>query len=578
MKHLYKMNKILFILVLILGNTALIKAQDDKIKFGAYARALQTQNKLNAQDTLNPRNNNTGHVLVDLGININPDKRTEIQAIVRFKSELGGFFGAGTQAQLRQAYVRGIVGKFLNYQVGDLYMKLTPFTFYNYNPEGYVNEARIFSDIRRDYTNYENLSHRGNFWWQQGAHTDFTLDFKETFIKNIRVDGFFLRNRNSFASTLSTFHAGGRVNILQSDLFRLAGTYVNLFDIANTVGSKAGVRNPVTTFDAELNLVNNSLLGFKLFGEGGFSQLNFKGDNSPLATNKKGSIGEAGVGLNLKAIGLSVNATYLYVDPNFFSSAAQTKRINFAKNPSLFTNYGNDPFNPYTRSVTVFDLVRDTALYNPIIRTQLMAYNPIFNNSQPYGKATPNRTGANLGLTLKDSLEKVVVNAEASYLMEVVTAGGSDKRKFLVGQAGIDFNIHKWIGFKKRFTITTGVRYEHTNRGGTAPVTLNSNLIDLGLELEVLKKLDLLVGSKMLFAKGNEFILVRDKYNNVSYDNSLTNNINVTQNLLAFGLKYRFSERTYLTVQDNIFDFKDKTNSGRNYSINQVWMMFNMNF
>ncbi len=572
MKQKDTMKKII-ILFVFLTNALFLKAQDDKVKFGAYARALQSQNKISATDTLNAKKNSYGHLPIDLGVNVNPDKKTEIQAVLRFKSDFAGFYGAGTVAQLRQLYIKGILGKFMNYQLGDLYLQLSPFTFYNNYSEGQANEARIFSDVRNDYTNYENLSNRGTYWWQQGAHTDFSLDFKETFIKRIRFDAFFLRNRNT------NYHAGGRILVNQSDRFKIAVNYVNLFDVGATIDSSNQGRNPVTSLELDYNLISTTATELKLFGEGGYSKLVFLGDTITNSHNKEGYFYEAGTALSLKRPGLTFKASYLYVDPEFFSSAAQTKRINFAKRTTLFPYYGNDLLNPIQRTPAIVDLIRDTAVYNPVIRRQLMAYDPTLNNSQPYGKATPNRTGVNLGITYRDSVSKIVAEAEGAYLTEIVAAGASEKRQFMVARAGIDFNIHKFLNFKKRITITTGIRYEYTSRKGSTPIELNSNLLDFGLELEVLKKFDVLAGAKMLRSTGNEFILVRNVTNDVvSYDNTITNNINLTQNLFAFGLKYRFTERTYLTVQDNFFNFDNKNNTLTNYSLNQVLVMFTMNF
>ena len=192
----------------------ILKAQDDKIKFSAVSRALQRNNTIQNPDTLNPNNTGAGNILLDLGININPDKRTEIQAIVRFNSNLGGFYGADAQASLRQLCVKGIVGKFLNYQVGDLYMQLTPYTFFNSNSEGSVNEATIFKDIRKDFTNYENFSNKGNAWWQQGVHTNMAVALQKLYFDTVRLDGFFLRNRTgNIAEIPSSFQAGGKLTI-----------------------------------------------------------------------------------------------------------------------------------------------------------------------------------------------------------------------------------------------------------------------------------------------------------------------------------------------------------------------------
>ena len=576
---------ILLFFVLVSGHAAF--AQDsDKVKFGAYGRALQQNTTLGDDDTLNADNVSKGHVLVDLGININPDKRTEVQAIIRMRSDIGGFYTAGSALQLRQLYIKGLFGKYFSYQVGDLYLQMSPYTYYNSNAEGTINEGRIFSDFRRDYTNYENLSNRGNSWWQQGASTNFSLAFKDSKIDSMRVDGFFVRNRpeNYLAtSPAALFHAGGRVTLTSTEKMKLVGNYVNLFEIGKTASIDSAISNPVASLQLDYTLLNNERTALRIVGEGGYSQMVFK--NYTDRPSKDGSFIEGALKLNLKPSNLLLTAGYSYVDPQFYSSAAQSKRVNFASTPSTFPIYGNDPLNPNFRTPTIFDMVKDTAVYNQRIVSQLMAFDPTFNNSQAYGKATPNRQGANVDVQYKDSAQKVMANVNAAYLTEVVGEGTGNKRNFLVLKVGADFHINKFINWKKRFIVTTGVRYENTKRaaesGSIGQVDLTSTLIDLGLEVEVLNRLDVLIGTKFLTASGNEYIAIRNKYNDITNFSTLTaisTTYSNTQSLLAAGLKYRFSSNTYLTIQDHIFAYKDGNNDLKNYSFNQFLIMFNMNF
>lgn len=575
MKNTYKMNKQIVILFFVLLTSFGLHAQDDKIKFGAYARAFQHTEKLGEEDTLNIDNTSSGQVLVDFGINANPDKKTEIVAIIRLRSDLGGFFGAGTSAQLRQAYVKGIIGNVVNYQVGDLYLQLSPYTYFNNFSEGSVNEGRVFSDLRKDYTYYENLN-RGNYWWQQGAHSNFELAFKETFIQKIRFDAFFLRNRTGNMLAIPTrFHAGGRVAITQSEKLKVIGNYVNLFDVAATASGDQSTRNPVTSVEVDYTLWNNERNALSLYGEGGYSQLVFKGES--VKTKSDGFI-DGGAAFKLKPANLTFKAGYMYVGPEFFSSAAQSKRVNFASIPTIFPIYGNDITNLMFRNVTIFDLVRDPNIYNVGITPVLMPFDPTLANAQPYGKATPNRKGFNVGVQYKDSLEKIVVDVNSSILSEISGVNSKELRDFLLLTGTVDFNIHKFIDFKKKIIVTAGAKYESANRGGIAieQVDLTSNLIDLGLEIEVLKRLDLLLGAKMLSANGKESYTSRDVYNNPF--SSLSQNIDVNQTMYGVGLKYRFTGNTYLTVQNHFFDYKNNAVAKTDYTINQFFILFNMNF
>ncbi len=121
---------------------------------------LQT-NRLGKSDTTYADNISQGSLLVDLGIHVNPDKNTQVSTILRLRSDLGGFYGGGNTATIRQIYVRGILGKFLNYHVGDLFMKMTPYTMFNSDAELSVNEATVFKNPRNDYVYYDNF-HKGN--------------------------------------------------------------------------------------------------------------------------------------------------------------------------------------------------------------------------------------------------------------------------------------------------------------------------------------------------------------------------------------------------------------------------------
>jgi hypothetical protein len=572
------MNRNLIILTLFAVTfVSSVYAQDDKVKFSAIGRAIEQNSKLDAIDTINAHRNNSGHALIDLGININPDKKTEILAVMRLRSELGGFFGAGNTAFLRWLSIKGIIGKGIMYQVGDIHLKLSPYTLFNNFAEGSVNEATIFHNLRRDYSYYENFN-KGNYWWQQGAHTNFSFDFKSPVMQKIRVDAFVLRNRaaNSVFGGPSALHAGGRLELNQSKYLNLTGNYINLFEVGATTSSDSSARNPVGSVELNSQLMDGSSFGLGLFGEAGFSQLNFNKYPSKPA-NAKGTFIEGGLGATLKSIGLSVKGSYRYVSPDFYSSGAQSKRVNFASTPSIFRAYGDNPLTLNTRSISIFDLVRDPTIYNSHISYQLQAYDPRLANVMPYGKATPNRKGLMLETSFKDSLQKVNLDVTAALLSEVSSINVPEARKFTYVRASLDLNIHNWIGFKKKIVLNGGMQYEQTKRGGDFAVDLKSMLLDAGAEIEILKKLDVLYGMKMLNSKGNEYLQIRNGFNQLIFNpNSLV--INGTQNMMAFGLKYRFSPNSYLTVQDHIFKYSDNTNSGVNYSINQVVMMFFLNY
>ena len=580
---------VITICLAVLSSYSTVKAQSDNIKFGAYGRAIQQNNRLDKKDTLNIDNTSSGQVLFDLGIKVNPDKKTEISSILRLKSNLGGFYGAGNIAQLRQLYIKGIIADFLSYQVGDVYLKMTPYTMFNNYSELSVSEASVFKDLRNDFVYYENLN-KGNSWWQQGAHTNFAIGVKSKFLEKIKVDGFFVRNRTSnFVSQPTTFHAGGRVMLIQSSRFNLGANYLNLYDAAATYNSTFSTRNPVHSYETEVILLDGDKLGLNLNAEVGFSQLNFKNDTlapKDAATGQyikmNGNFIDAGVTAKIKPANLKAKVSYSYTSPRFYSSAAQTKRVDYSRTPSQFPIYGNDPFNPVNRDINAFDIVRDPTIYNVGITPVLMAYNPAYGNAMPYGKATPNRTGVTLDLNYKDSLEKINIEASGAYLNEVVgTDINAKTRNFIVASIKADLNINKFINFKKKILLHGGMRMEKTSRSGDSifAVNLVSQIYDAGFEIEFLKKLDLLIGMKAVNSKGSENIAIRDKYNEITgHDYTSFRNVNFQQLMLGYGLKYRFSAGTYLTAQYHTFNLSDKTTSAKTFNMNQFLVMFNMNF
>ena len=579
------MKKVLSIITIcfaVLVSYTTVHAQGDNVKFGAYGRALQQTSRLDKRDTLNPDLTSEGHVLMDLGIKVNPDKKTEIQSILRLKSNLGGFYGGSNIAELRQLFVKGIIGDFLNYQVGDIYLKMTPYTMFNNNAELSISEASVFRDLRNDYVYYENRN-KGNSWWQQGAHTNFAVGVNSKYLEKIKIDGFFVRNRtaNFLTQAPTTFHAGGRILFVQSSRFNLGANYLNLYDAGATHASKFSTRNPVHTYETEVIVLDGDKLGLNVNAEVGFSQMNFKKDTLA-PTNINGNFIDAGVTAKVKPANLKAKVSYTYVSPRFYSAAAQTKRINYLTTPNQFSTYGNDPFNPVVRDVTAFDIVRDPTIYNVGITPLLMAYNPAYGNAQPYGKATPNRTGVNLELNYKDSLERINIDGSGAFLTEVQGVDlAANKRNFIVASLAADVNIHKFIGFKKKILIHGGVKMENTNRSGdsTTKVDLVSQIYDGGIEIEALKKLDLLFGIKAVNTKGSENVVIRDQYNEiVGYNTTSFRNMNFQQLMLGYGVKYRFSTATYITVQYHTFELKDKAVAARTFNMNQFYVMFNMNF
>ena len=111
--------------------------------------------------------------MLDLGIKINPNSKTEILGMFRINNEFGGFWGGGVSFDVRQLYVRGVAADIIRYHVGNIDYKLTPYTFFNHNSDILTSSIGTMS-IKEDVVNYESFYNNNNTWRQQGAAINFS--------------------------------------------------------------------------------------------------------------------------------------------------------------------------------------------------------------------------------------------------------------------------------------------------------------------------------------------------------------------------------------------------------------------
>ena len=131
---------------------------------------------------------------------------------------------------------------------------------------------------------------------------------------------------------------------------------------------------------------------------------------------------------------------------------------------------------------------------------------------------------------------------------------------------------------KKWIKLDLGVRFESTTRGGEdyEKVDLKSTLLEAGLTLEFVENFDLLIGAKLWSFNGNEYLTDRNNYNTVI--DFYTLDYNFTENTIATGLRYRFSDETSLSAQYQAYKLDDKNEGGIDYGISQFNILYNMIF
>jgi hypothetical protein len=546
-------------------------AQNQKVQFNGTARGDIENNWLPKSDTSNIDQKIKGNTLVDLRMDIKPSDNIKIKTDIRFSNPMGGFWGQGAAIQLRHISLKGVASNFFKYRFGDIDLKMTPYTLFNNFGDLSANESEIFRKTRE--INEEENFNFGNYWHQQGADLAFRLGF-DKFIKSADFSGFVVRNRSVTNNIVpDRLHAGGNAQFNINNKSFIGFNYINLFDLPKTVNdtNKAQFQNSVITANFKFDLKY-----LYLFGEGGISKEKYIDTNKIKQADISGNFFEAGLGKKLLKNQLSIEATFRRVSDDFYSAGAQTRRINYMTTPQVFNVVSNTK---YVRGSGIFDLVKDPTIYNPTITPQLMNYSLLFNHVTPYGKATPNRTGFDIELAYKDSADRYTSNLSTQLLQDTRGEGTTELRNYALVNWNGTLAFDKIYSLKKTVSINAGVQYAKSQRDGKTmikDVDLATQAIDAGATIELISRLDLLFGTKLVLAKGTEYTDIRNLYNQVTGFNQVT--INGTQMLHAVSFRYRFTDNVIFSIQGSTFQFKDKANSKNNYAINQIYMLFNMKF
>ena len=81
----------------------------------------------------------------------------EVFAQVRVLNEFGGFFGQGTQVDVRQLRVSGVLGGKVRFNVGDIYLNQSRFTLHADDGEVFDPWGKAF-EAQKNLVAYENFS------------------------------------------------------------------------------------------------------------------------------------------------------------------------------------------------------------------------------------------------------------------------------------------------------------------------------------------------------------------------------------------------------------------------------------
>ena len=149
---------LLVFFITFLSSINLYAQMNENIWFDGLYRTYFTRDAIekNTTDTLSAKNISNGYNLLDLNTHINPIKDIEIFAQLRIRNSFGSFFGSGTEIDVRQLKVKGVINNKISYRIVDLFLKQTRFTLHNYEEE-FSNYTDDILKPYRDIIHYENF-------------------------------------------------------------------------------------------------------------------------------------------------------------------------------------------------------------------------------------------------------------------------------------------------------------------------------------------------------------------------------------------------------------------------------------
>ncbi len=556
-----------------------------KIFFNGLGRTIISQTGIDGNildaDSSTIERLTDGEFLLDLAVNATPNKTSEVQTIIRLRNEFGGFFGAGMSVEVRELWARGIIADVIKYRLGDMDVVMSPYTLFNPVEEGSINEPAVFMP-QKEVIHYEQFYTNDNTRRLQGAKLDFGVDIAQG-IEDIDFSGFIARVRGTdFFTTPTRFISGGQADfstVSLNDSLGLRADFglnvVHTFDDLQSGEATTGIRNTVTTLDFDVSILDKKDFGLHLIGETGRSNLELKADSVSIFEEDDTFL-EIGAKAVLKPQKLTLSATFVDVGPDFFSIGAHSKRIDYTAEKSFYNRLGVDRA---LRMPSLFDISRDRALYTFQLSDRLMNYDPRFSNTMPYGIATPNRRGLKFGAEYGNAEDKIEARLDGALLKEIRGQGTFELKDFTLIRLAANLNIHRFASWENKFRVTLGYQYESTSRGGleVEQVDLSSNMIELGLEAELFPKFELLLGAKLLSAEGREYIPRIDEFNDVK-DFPAPFEVDDTENLIGAGIKYEFKKGIYMTLQYQSFSSQLGTDDTNDYDLNQIFVLYNMNF
>jgi hypothetical protein len=562
--------EIKIISMLLLASVHTIAQKEKKITFVGGARSTMNNNQLVVTDSIvdstTAKRNTGGYALIDMGVNIKPNKSTEILGMFRIRNGYGGFWGSGVNFDVRQMYIKGVVANTVRYQIGDLNLKQTPFTLYNHHADAIDSLPAIFA-LQNSIVNYEKF-YKNNTWRMQGANIDFGVTFNKG-IQDLNVTGFINRvNPTNFGNVAERLMSGAVVEFVQSNQFKFAYNVNKVFDVLGTIRDSNAFKNTVQSIDAKWNtkLANKKVV---VTGELGNSNYNYRLDT--LAPKLNDYFAHASATIDLNKQNLKATIGYLNVGPEYRSIGTQSKDVNYNSLPVYFDRYTNKQ---NIRPLALLDVIGNDNIYNRTISSRLAPQNNLFNNAMPYGIATANRLGMYGRVHYKKDVDATITYYNLS---EIKGEGTLALRKFSILKLNAMIPLQTYLGFNNKLELQLGAQIQNINRNSNAAlenVAYKNLQTNAGIRYEIFKDFDLLAGYIAQNTNGDDFIADRNSNNEIIYFNQ--QKYDTKQNIKAIGVRYNFTSKIFLSTMYQQAAFTDQLKENASYNINQFSILFNM--
>lgn len=574
-KRMKTLIRTLTITTMLVCSVQLHAQKTKKVQFVGGARSLMNANGLTVQDTTadttTVKRKNGGYALLDLGVNIRPNKNTEIMGMFRIRNEYGGFWGAGVSFDVRQLWIKGIISNAIRYQLGDINIKQSKFTLYNHHADQIDSLPLVFQQ-QNAIIGYDKFYMNNNTWRMQGAHADFGLSFAKI-IREINISGFMTRlNPTDFGSVNDRLMNGISLQVIQSKSFSAQFNRSRIFDLKGTVTTPNIFSNAVNTIELSYHKLFKSKI-YQLSAEIGNSR--YTHSELPGYPIMKDYFINATAKFNMPFKHFTAVVDYMNVGPDFRSMGAQSKDINYNLPSAMYSRIGNSQ---QLRSVGLMDVIANDNLYNRTISTNLISESQIYNNILPYGLATFNRQGV-LAKVIYNNKKYVQLSAEVDALSEIRGQGSAALKQFTQIKAYAGLPVHQWVSLKKRILVQLAWQLQSTQRSSDASVEnvdLTSQRLSAGIRWEFSPNFELMGGFISQTTNGSDFIADRNTFTEVVYFNQ--GNYDIQQQVSAIGIRYNFSSRTYISALWQSSVFKDASVNVADYKMNQAGIIYSIAF